>query len=278
MNEKNDFALVTRSPSALEKAGPGAKRIMSAMVADTLALSKKEQFAPTPTESRIDLQDCLRELCRAFREQCPPATVHPMPSRFEDLSLACLDLAPACGAVSPEAISVELTGCFDKVAGRYWFNTLPWRLALEYCGEDPGGAAGLDELVSNFDHHNSSARIRMFEIAWILGDSLESHLHEATRRLLKVVADNLGYYEEALGLCRALYPTETDESFWALADGFWPGDLDYRRRIRSAKQHGLAACQMHFHEMELRLRRLIRQSAVGMPPIETKNVEATQCQ
>lgn len=46
-DEKNDFALVPRPPSALEKAEPGAKRILSGMVTDTLALVKKEQAAKT---------------------------------------------------------------------------------------------------------------------------------------------------------------------------------------------------------------------------------------
>ena len=38
MNEKKDFALVRRPSSAVEKVAPGAKRILSGMVADTLAL------------------------------------------------------------------------------------------------------------------------------------------------------------------------------------------------------------------------------------------------
>jgi CheY-like chemotaxis protein len=42
MNEADNFALVPRPPDALEKAEPGAKRILSGMVADTLALAKKE--------------------------------------------------------------------------------------------------------------------------------------------------------------------------------------------------------------------------------------------
>ena len=41
MNERDNFALVPRSPGALEKAEPSAKRILSRMVADTLALTKK---------------------------------------------------------------------------------------------------------------------------------------------------------------------------------------------------------------------------------------------
>src|SRR5258707_370107 len=42
MKEENDLALVPRLPGALEKAEPGAERLLSAMVADTLALVKKE--------------------------------------------------------------------------------------------------------------------------------------------------------------------------------------------------------------------------------------------
>ncbi len=42
MDEDIKFALVPRPPSEIEKAEPGAKRVLSGMVADTLALVKKE--------------------------------------------------------------------------------------------------------------------------------------------------------------------------------------------------------------------------------------------
>ncbi len=44
MNNNDNFALVLRPSSALEKAAPGAKRILSDMVADTLVLTKKFQL------------------------------------------------------------------------------------------------------------------------------------------------------------------------------------------------------------------------------------------
>ena len=53
MNEQNDFALVRRPPSAVEKAEPGARRILSGMVADTLAVARKEQIAPAVAKFRI---------------------------------------------------------------------------------------------------------------------------------------------------------------------------------------------------------------------------------
>lgn len=40
MDETDNFALVPRPPGAVEKAAPGAKRILSGMVAGTLALRK----------------------------------------------------------------------------------------------------------------------------------------------------------------------------------------------------------------------------------------------
>jgi len=42
MNEKNDFALVPRPPGMLERVEPGAKRILSGIVADTLGLANKK--------------------------------------------------------------------------------------------------------------------------------------------------------------------------------------------------------------------------------------------
>ena len=42
MNENDNFALVPKTPAAIEKVVPGAKRLLAGMVADTLALVKKE--------------------------------------------------------------------------------------------------------------------------------------------------------------------------------------------------------------------------------------------
>ncbi len=58
MSEKPDFALVPRSASALEKAVPGAKRILSGMVADTLALVRKKEI----TKRRIVILDDAPEI------------------------------------------------------------------------------------------------------------------------------------------------------------------------------------------------------------------------
>lgn len=43
MSENGQFALVPKTPAALEKADPGTKRVLSGMVTDALALVKKQQ-------------------------------------------------------------------------------------------------------------------------------------------------------------------------------------------------------------------------------------------
>lgn len=53
MSERGNFALVRRPPSSVEKAGAGARRIQSVIVADTLALVKKRQATPVATKFRI---------------------------------------------------------------------------------------------------------------------------------------------------------------------------------------------------------------------------------
>ena len=57
MNKKADFALVPRPPSALEKIQQGAKRILSGMIADTLALTKKEQATKSRPLRIIQVND-----------------------------------------------------------------------------------------------------------------------------------------------------------------------------------------------------------------------------
>ena len=48
MNEMDNLALAPKPPGLLEKAEPGARRILAGMVADALALAKKNSSLNTP--------------------------------------------------------------------------------------------------------------------------------------------------------------------------------------------------------------------------------------
>ena len=67
MSEKENFALVRKPSSAVEKAAPGAKRILSVMVADTLTLVKK---ARSPRIVLVDDEEWLREMLEMAIRQC----------------------------------------------------------------------------------------------------------------------------------------------------------------------------------------------------------------
>lgn len=228
---------------------------------------------PAPPCNRV-VDVCLRRLCQTFCEQCPPPTAGTLPPRLDDISLACILLADEWGNRSPEATSTALAACLDKVAGRFWGDLLPWRLALEFCQHNPRGVSCLEDLTTNLDHHNSSIRRWMFDLAWCVRHRLNSV--EATGRLLKNVADTLGHWDSSLGLCRALFPT--DEAFFGCADKFQAkefADQQYRERLDIARERGLAVFQQYFERMELRLRRIICEFVLGLTPDEIRFVEAS---
>ena len=54
MNKKNGFALVRRPPSAIEKAAPGAKRILTGMIVETIVLAEtKALIELSPNKSPL---------------------------------------------------------------------------------------------------------------------------------------------------------------------------------------------------------------------------------
>jgi DNA-binding response OmpR family regulator len=67
MNEENSLALVPRQTGAIEKAEPGAKRVLSGMIADTLALVKK---ARPPRIVLLEDEHWLREMLDLAIHQC----------------------------------------------------------------------------------------------------------------------------------------------------------------------------------------------------------------
>ena len=53
MPNSDNFALVPRTPGGVEKAKPGAKRILSGMVEEALELAQKKPVSPVPQKFRI---------------------------------------------------------------------------------------------------------------------------------------------------------------------------------------------------------------------------------
>jgi CheY-like chemotaxis protein len=91
MNENNKFALVRKTPSAVEKAEPGAKRVLSGMVLDALALANREQHRrPSPPRIVVvnDESVILEQIETVIRYSLKNAVVLP----FQDGEAAWKDL------------------------------------------------------------------------------------------------------------------------------------------------------------------------------------------
>jgi hypothetical protein len=216
----------------------------------------------------------LQRLCSKFIEQYPATPVGSLPVELDDLTLACLLMAFEWGASSPAETTNALNECMQKAGNRFWFDRLPWQLAIDFCTQEHRGANFLDELTASFDHHNSSIRMWMFDVGWCVRQALNPV--EAVPRLMKNVADTLGHWDASLGLCRSFFPT--DEAFWQAANEFQPEDLadQYRQRMELTHKEGLRFFQRHFERRELRVRQLINQSTLGLTKEEIKIVNLAQ--
>jgi hypothetical protein len=142
---------------------------------------------------------------------------------------------------------------------------MPWRLAsVRYAGM--GAPAAVRELVCNLDHANSSARLWMMEVAWMVRSALPRD--DASARLLENVASTLIGVEMAWGLAGQLFDTE-EEFLWR-ADSFVPTDFaaQYADRLAVLRVQPLIQTQAHFWWLEGRCWQLIAETAMSLEPTD----------
>lgn len=217
---------------------------------------------PPPAEFRIaDL--CIEHLGREFLAALPQDCGPPLPAESDDLALACLLLAHEHGTRSPDRTTLALESCLAAVSTRFWGDQLPWRVALEFCRHNPSWRHSVGELTANLDHHNSSIRYWMLEIAWLVRDRLEPD--QAVPKLLNNVADTLLGWEAAAGLCAALHQDEG--LFWISADAHKPQNHpeQYRQRLTDVRERGLPAFSAGLERSELLVRRRVDALALTLP-------------
>jgi hypothetical protein len=210
------------------------------------------QGVPPPAEFRVaDL--CIDHLSRQFLATLPSNHQQPLPADLDDLALACLLVAYEHGNRSPLRTTNALESCLAAVGTRFWGDQLPWRLALEFCLHNPKQRLGVNELSASLDHNNSSIRLWMLKIAWLVRQKLDPD--EAVPKLLNNMANTLGNWDASAGLCSALHQEEG--YFWISAEGHEPEDYadQYQQRLGFIRERGLPAFTAQFEHLELRLRR-----------------------
>ncbi len=93
MKRKNDFALVPRPPSAVEKGEPGAKRILSRMVGVTLALAqKKPPRRIIHLDDDPDFLDLYRDIIQSSLKNVEVITFTDINAALKEISLTAPDL------------------------------------------------------------------------------------------------------------------------------------------------------------------------------------------
>ena len=124
MNEKNNFALVPKPPSAVEKVEPGAKRVLSGMVADTLALAKAQPDRPVSLLLGVDIhgEDIVQLLILAGMVEF----VFPKGKRY-DLKFIRFDKAS-------ELLHLTQRQSFNAIV--IWFDNINWNTSTNGHYED----------------------------------------------------------------------------------------------------------------------------------------------
>jgi hypothetical protein len=188
-----------------------------------------------------------------------------LPISADKLALSSLLLAVAWGREFSNAACQQAEANKEAVADRRvgWIEQLPWALAQS---ANPALISRqtdyVDTLTVNLDHPDSSIRIWMMKIGWIVRAWLDPA--EATLRLLKNLADTLGGPNLAAGLAAALAPTE--DEFWSLARGFDPPSgfaNQYLDRLDQIKKLTVLGIQSPYWKLEAECWKVISDAVLG---------------
>jgi hypothetical protein len=188
---------------------------------------------------------------------------HAPPRHLDELALAAALLAREHGASFTNVAWQQVEANIALTGSRSvpWIDRLPWRLATAARLELPFDSAGIEELVCNLDHHNSSLRVWTMEVAWMVSPWLLTE--SAMPLLLQNVAGTLAGVEMAWGLAGALFDSE--ERFYVEAESWQPEGFaeQYAERVVVFKGMGLLATQAPFWKTEATCRRLIAETAAS---------------
>ncbi len=205
-------------------------------------------------------------LARQWREEVSAADPdRPLPSSADQLAFSSLFLAVAGGHEFSDAARQQAEANKEVVADRRvaWAEQLPWALAESAHPATINERVNhVENLTANLDHADSSIRIWMMKLGWIVRSWLDPV--EATPRLLKNLADTLAGPDRAAGLAAALAPTE--DEFWNLARGFDPpsGFADqYLNRLDQIKKLGVLGVQAPFWKLEAECWKVISDAVLG---------------
>lgn len=193
------------------------------------------------------------------------------PRSLDLISLSCLLLAVEWGRdftnVAFEQIHANMEASEDR--GNWgWLDQIPWRLCQISQLKNPSKSNEVNNLVEKLTHHNSSIRVWMLEIGWMIRSWLDAS--KAIPLLLKNLADTLAGPFMSAALAAAIVAGEDIEGdgqdkFYKIAEDFDFLDFQeqYLDRLNYIKEHGIIEMQSPFWMLETQCRRIISGAAFG---------------
>ncbi len=187
----------------------------------------------------------------------------PPPHRVDEISLAALLLAFEHGRRFSSTAWQDADRNTKSCQHVYlpWLDQLPWLLGHGSCS-DASDHVAIRQLVGNLNHGNSSIRIWMMEVAWMIRGALPRE--EVIPVLLENVASTLTKVDMAWGLAESL--CDSREEFLLRATSFAPADFatQYADRVAELRNWSSIRAQADFWHLESRCRRLIAEAAMNL--------------
>ncbi len=185
------------------------------------------------------------------------------PRRVDEISLAALLLAFEHGAAFSSTAWLDADRNTKSCQHVYlpWLDPLPWLLGHGSCSGTSDHFA-IRQLVGNLNHGNSSIRISMMEVAWIIRGALPRE--EVIPVLLENVASTLTGVDMAWGLAESL--CKSREELLLRATSFAPADFaaQYADRVADLRNWSAIRAQAEFWCLESRCRQLIAEAAMKL--------------
>ena len=187
-----------------------------------------------------------------------------LPRDADLLTLACIMLAVEWGKTFSEVANAQMginRAFAENRRQPSWHDVLPWDLSVIVYLLDITHSEPMQMLLANLDHHNSSIRCWMMEIAWFAFPRLNSEM--ALEKLFKNIADTLGGVDLAIGLASRFF-SNTDD-LMAAARAFKPTDFEdqYQSRLKVIEENGAQSFQSSLWKTEACCRKNIQEAIFG---------------
>ncbi len=227
---------------------------------EEITVADSEVHSPIPAERAFLI------LAGRWHERAQAAVTDRMlPSDADILALSCLRLAVEWGSEFTDRVDRQSQVnrvLLEDRGSAAWIDQLPWDLCRASSQPAPSESGWVELLVESLDHHNSSIRRWMMELGWTAHRWLDPQ--ESNPRLLKNVADTLGFAVLAVGLAAKL--SRSDDEFWTQAEAFAPPsgfEDQYQTRLDYAREHGILCTQAALLTREAECRRIIGEAVFG---------------